>query len=236
MQASDLIASIAIHAAVVGTAAWIYRIPVDKTEDETIPAEMFFEVVEAASPEMADVQQDMPEPETPQEPAPESAEPEPADQTETELPEPELFDSQEIQDDLEVADAPESKDDPEIQDPPEPQPPPSPTASVPPPAPVADQEQAHVVSAPRALNRILPRYPRSARRKGHEGSVTVEVEVGENGEACSSGVVSSSGHRELDAAALDAVETIQFAPATKDGLNIRGRIRLTFDFRLQEAR
>ena len=92
------------------------------------------------------------------------------------------------------------------------------------------------MSAPRALNKILPRYPRSARRKGHEGSVTVEVEVNESGEVSASGVVSSSGHRELDDAALDAVETIRFAPATKDGLNVGGRIRLTFEFKLQETR
>ena len=96
-----------------------------------------------------------------------------------------------------------------------------------------DIERARVVSDPVALNRITPVYPRSARRKGHEGCVTVELSVSESGEVSSAEIVSSSGHEELDASALGAVRTARFAPATEDGESVCGRVRLTFDFRLR---
>ena len=96
-----------------------------------------------------------------------------------------------------------------------------------------DIERARVVSDPVALNRITPVYPRSARRKGHEGCVTVELSVSESGEVSSVEIVSSSGHEELDASALGAVRTARFAPATEDGESVCGRVRLTFDFRLR---
>ena len=98
---------------------------------------------------------------------------------------------------------------------------------------VAQDERARIVSDPIALNRIVPVYPRSARRKGHEGRVTVEISVAEDGGIASAEVVASSGHAELDAAALGAVRTARFAPATEDGVSVSGRLRLTFDFRLR---
>ena len=234
MHTSDLIVSIAFHAAVIGAAAWAYRLPEPNAEDETLPAEMFFEVVEAAPPEQPEVPEQPEASEQPEVPEPQEVQ---------EVPQvPDVPDVPEVPDNPEIPEIPDNPEPPEAPEPPEtPEPPPPPEPSEAPetpslPLPVADQEQAQVMSAPRALNKILPRYPRSARRKGHEGSVTVEVEVNESGEVSASGVVSSSGHRELDDAALDAVETIRFAPATKDGLNVGGRIRLTFEFKLQETR
>ena len=101
------------------------------------------------------------------------------------------------------------------------------------PAASADEERAAVVSDPIALNRIVPVYPRSARRKGHEGVVTVAISVAENGVVAHAEVVSSSGYEELDAAALSAVRSARFAPAMSDGVSVRGELRLTFDFRLR---
>ena len=97
----------------------------------------------------------------------------------------------------------------------------------------AKEERAKIVSDPVALNRIVPSYPRSARRKGHEGSVTVEITVAADGMVNGAEIVGSSGHAELDAAALDAARTARFAPATVDGVTVSGRLRLTFDFRLK---
>ena len=97
----------------------------------------------------------------------------------------------------------------------------------------ASEEHAAVVSDPIALNRIVPVYPRSARRKGHEGVVTVAISVAEDGVVAHAEVVSSSGYRELDEAALSAVRSARFAPATSDGVSVRGELRLTFDFRLK---
>ena len=47
--------------------------------------------------------------------------------------------------------------------------------------PSADTEHAAVVSPPTALNRITPVYPRSARRKGREGCVALDVRVSPEG-------------------------------------------------------
>ena len=98
---------------------------------------------------------------------------------------------------------------------------------------VAQEERARIVSDPIALNRIVPVYPRSARRKGHEGSVTVEISVAADGSIAGAEVVASSGHAELDAAAIGAVRTARFTPANEDGVSVSGRLRLTFDFRLK---
>ena len=97
----------------------------------------------------------------------------------------------------------------------------------------ADVQQAKVVSAPMALNRIVPVYPRSARRRGREGVVALEILVSGSGSVSKAYVVGSSGHSDLDAAALSAVNTARFAPATEDGVQVEGRLRLTFEFRLK---
>ena len=94
-------------------------------------------------------------------------------------------------------------------------------------------EQARVETVPFALNKIVPTYPRLARRKGHEGVVTVAISVAKDGVVAYAEVMSSSGYKELDEAALSAVRSARFAPATSDGVSVRGELRLTFDFRLK---
>ena len=95
------------------------------------------------------------------------------------------------------------------------------------------EEKPKVVSEAEALNEILPKYPRLARQKRHEGSVTVEFEILASGEVGEASVVVSSGHRELDRAALEAVRKARFVPASLDGVSISSTLRLTFDFRLR---
>ena len=97
----------------------------------------------------------------------------------------------------------------------------------------AELEQAKVVSVPKALNRIVPVYPRSARRRGREGVVTVEISVSDSGEVSGVEVIAGSGHKDLDSAAISAVRTARFAPATEDGVRVNGRLRLTFEFKLR---
>jgi len=92
---------------------------------------------------------------------------------------------------------------------------------------------ARVGTDPVALNRVTPVYPRSARRKGHEGAVAIDVLVAEDGSVSGVGLFASSGYPELDAAALEAARTARFAPATEDGAAVCGRIRMAFDFKLE---
>lgn len=99
--------------------------------------------------------------------------------------------------------------------------------------PQAQEERAQIVSDPVALNRVVPAYPRRARRLRHEGRVTVEIAVGTDGAVSQADVIETSGHRELDSAALSAVRTARFAPAAKGGVSVCGRLRLTFEFRLK---
>lgn len=75
-----------------------------------------------------------------------------------------------------------------------------------------------LISPPRILQKVEPRYPESARRDGVEGSVTVKMEILENGKPSSVWVVGSSGRNELDEAAVKAVERWRFVPA-RDSVN-----------------
>lgn len=96
-----------------------------------------------------------------------------------------------------------------------------------------EEERAKIVSAPVAFGRIVPRYPRSARRRGREGTVTVKAHVSASGEVTGAEVVAGSGHKDLDAAAVSAVRSARFSPATEDGVKVHGQIRLTFEFKLR---
>lgn len=59
-----------------------------------------------------------------------------------------------------------------------------------------------------------PGYPDIAKRWGHEGLVTVEILITEDGEVAKAELLSSSGYMELDDAALQVILTRwKFAPA-----------------------
>lgn len=59
-----------------------------------------------------------------------------------------------------------------------------------------------------------PHYPKAARKRGFEGTATVEVMFNQIGEQLSLTLVDSSGYNLLDAAAIDAVEQWQFSAPT----------------------
>ena len=216
MKGADWLLSLAIHGTVIGAATFsLLRTP-SAPEAEPIP--IYFEVVEAAAIEAE--AEPVPAPEESAVPAIEEG---PAPEGEAEgfkerLDEP---DGSREMDEGAAADEPKPDERPVAERDGEAQ------------MPAEQEERAKVVSAPIALNRIVPVYPRSARRRGHEGCVTVAVSVAEDGRIVHAEVVASSGYGELDAAALAAVRTAHFAPATEDGVSVRGELRLTFDFRLR---
>lgn len=94
-------------------------------------------------------------------------------------------------------------------------------------------ERAKVISAPKAIGRIEPVYPRSARRRGREGIVTIEAAVEETGQVADVAVVATSGHDDLDSAAIKAVRKAKFVPANDNGQSVAAKLRLTFNFRLK---
>lgn len=77
-----------------------------------------------------------------------------------------------------------------------------------------------------------PKYPKSALQAGAEGKVLLELALDAKGGVQSVEVSESSGHAELDAAAVAAVETWRFNPAQDDGRAVATRIAVPVQFAL----
>ncbi|MDP0490592.1 MAG: energy transducer TonB [Verrucomicrobiota bacterium JB023] len=101
----------------------------------------------------------------------------------------------------------------------------------------AQQRQAtlakKVSAKPSLTNRVPPNYPSSARRSGQEGTTMISATITTSGKVSSPRVVSSSGHRSLDSAAVRAVKKWRFHPA-KNGLGqpIAHQVNIPVTFRL----
>jgi len=78
-----------------------------------------------------------------------------------------------------------------------------------------------------------PRYPSAARRRGIEGKVLLAVSVSPDGLVKSVAVKKSSGARILDRAAQSTVRQWRFAPATRGGAPVPGKIEIPVTFRLE---
>ncbi|WP_116812155.1 energy transducer TonB [Steroidobacter cummioxidans] len=90
---------------------------------------------------------------------------------------------------------------------------------------------------PTIIERSSVEYPPSARRAGHEGTVTVSVEVLTDGSVGTTTVVTSSGSPILDQAGVDAVRAWRFEPATgEDGKPIAGSVAVPVTFKLTDAK
>lgn len=252
---TDILASIAVHAVIIGAVSVIRDEPSNLERRIEIP--ISFEIVEASympsSPASSSEEKEQIAPE-PQDSEDEAHEPEEAeevepveDETNVPVTEPDVDKS-----DIELPEAlieslpppkaspmqdlvpdsmpPQMADDEQNESTPEP---PSPLVEQSVETAQQQEERAEVVSVPSATGRIVPVYPRHARRKGHEGVVTVEISVGADGKVDDVSVAASSGHPELDDAAVAAVRTASFAPAMVGGVGVSGKLRLTFDFRLK---
>ena len=107
-----------------------------------------------------------------------------------------------------------------------PPPPPSAVPAAPPPraAPVA-------TSQPQPVSTPSPTYPARALRNGEQGTVMVSAEISENGIPSAVEVARSSGSRQLDRAAVDAVRRWRFRPAMADGRPTTGRVQVPISFK-----
>ena len=74
-----------------------------------------------------------------------------------------------------------------------------------------------------------------AKRRGWQGTVLLEVEVGENGRPRSVKVLESSGRQLLDQSALRAVRLWLFNPATRDGQAVDSTMTLSIVFKLENS-
>jgi protein TonB len=78
----------------------------------------------------------------------------------------------------------------------------------------------------------LPDYPAAAARRGDSGTTTLALLVGADGRVSSSRVEQSSGSRDLDRAAINALSLCTFKPATNNGVAEAGWAKLAFVWKL----
>jgi TonB family protein len=79
-----------------------------------------------------------------------------------------------------------------------------------------------------------PDYPAEARRRRLQGSVVLRVNVSAQGAPEEITVLASSGHAVLDQAAVAAVHTWRFEPATRGGVPIAAPADVPVRFRLED--
>jgi protein TonB len=78
----------------------------------------------------------------------------------------------------------------------------------------------------------LPDYPAAAARRGDTGTTTLALLVGADGRVSSSRIEQSSGSRDLDRAAINALTLCTFKPATSNGVAQAGWAKLAFVWKL----
>lgn len=100
------------------------------------------------------------------------------------------------------------------------------------PAPAA---KPAVITPPAVLSAPEPTYPEQARRDGIQGRVILAIEILENGRPGSVAVQRSSGHEDLDEAAVKAVKNWRFTAArnsqTGQAVSCRTTLPVTFTLR-----
>jgi TonB family protein len=97
-----------------------------------------------------------------------------------------------------------------------------------------DRKEKGVTSPVVVTGLSKPEYPRYSRINGEEGTVVLIVEVLANRMPGKIKVVTSSGYRRLDCAAVKALEKASFIPAKVAGKAVASTKRIAFRFKLDE--
>ncbi len=98
--------------------------------------------------------------------------------------------------------------------------------------PAAYDTPAQPAGGAAALAEAL-RYPESARKEGFSGITIINILVGENGSVLETKLLKSSGNEECDAAAEDAIRSVEWRSAEKDGKPVRAWVAMPVAFRMQ---
>jgi len=84
------------------------------------------------------------------------------------------------------------------------------------------------------INLSQPSFPKSSRRKGHEGAVLLEVHIDSGGTLTTVNILKSSGYVNFDNAGLAAFKDVKAEPATDNGIAVASKKKIRFRFKLRE--
>lgn len=87
---------------------------------------------------------------------------------------------------------------------------------------------------PTPVNKLPPTYPRTLLSKGIGGRVLVSCTVDTNGQVAATSIKQSSGHPDLDKAAINAVNKWKFKPGTKAGRKVKATCIVPFNFEVKK--
>lgn len=79
------------------------------------------------------------------------------------------------------------------------------------------------------------KYPETAKKEGITGKVFVKAMIDENGDVVKTEVVKSVD-KDLDVAAIGAVQHTKFTPGVKDGKNVKAEITIPINFKLDDCK
>lgn len=88
-------------------------------------------------------------------------------------------------------------------------------------------------SVPVPISKPAMKYPADALRNGETGKVVVRIEVGADGEPTDVTIVSRSGSRSLDRAAVQAAKRWRFRPAQQNGRAVAAAVEVPIAFTLE---
>lgn len=94
--------------------------------------------------------------------------------------------------------------------------------------------EGKISQAVAAADNPAPRYPVSARRRGQEGRVLLDLRIAADGKVAAVSIRKSSGVRSLDRAAVDTVRTWRFDPARENGAAVSSEVTIPILFKLQD--
>lgn len=114
---------------------------------------------------------------------------------------------------------------------------PAPVASPARPAPAAPAPSQTFTEANYRANyksNPKPEYPRLAKSRGWQGKVLLRVQVTADGRSAGVAVQQSSGHKQLDDAAIEAVRNWTFIPAKRGDTPVASTVTVPIQFKLND--
>ena len=92
-----------------------------------------------------------------------------------------------------------------------------------------------VMPSVNASSRVSPKFPGFDAIYALGGRVVLDVTIAGNGTIANMYIEKSSGHRELDQSALEAVRQWQFTPGSRHGTPVRSVVRIPINFNPQPS-